>query len=105
MSPSRLSSAPSHAPLPQRLYRPAPTSESFKITTPSYSHSIARLAGIQTELEEKERESKEDDLVDSSDGDTSKLMYHENKKTGYKINRKSEKEKDDTDLKKVETNV
>ena len=43
--------------------------------------------------------------MDSSDGDTSKLMYHENKKTGYKINRKSEKEKDDTDLKKVETNV
>ena len=105
LSPSRLSSAPSHAPLPQRLYRPAPTSESFKITTPSYSHSIARLAGIQTELEEKERESKEDDLVDSSDGDTSKLMYHENKKTGYKINRKSEKEKDDTDLKKVKTKV
>ena len=110
LSPSRLaSSTPSHAPLPlpQRLYRPAPTSESFKLTTPSYSHSIARLAGIQTELEEKERDSKEErmeDLVDSSDSDTAKIMYHDTKKTGYKINRKMEKDilKDDTDLKKVD---
>ena len=107
LSPSRLS-APPHIPLPQRLYRPAPTSESFKLSAPSYSHSIARLAGIQTELEEAERESKEDrleDLVESSEGDSVKMMagYHGDKKTGYKISRKSEKDlcKDDTDLKKV----
>ena len=109
LSPSRLSPPP-HIPLPQRLYRPAPTSESFKLTTPSYSHSIARLAGIQTELEEKERDSKEErmeDLVDSSDSDTAKIMYHDTKKTGYKINRKMEKDilKDDTDLKKVDIKI
>ena len=108
LSPSRLS-APPHIPLPQRLYRPAPTSEAFKLSAPSYSHSIARLAGIQTELEEAERESKEDrldELAESSDGDSVKLMagyQHGDKKTGYKISRKSEKDlcKDDTDLKKV----
>ena len=107
LSPSRLSTPP-HIPLPQRLYRPAPTSEAFKLSTPSYSHSIARLAGIQTELEEAERESKEDrmeELVESSESDSVKLMagYHGDKKTGYKISRKSEKDlcKDDTDMKKV----
>ena len=111
LSPSRLTSTPPHIPLPQRLYRPAPTSETFKhLTTPSYSHSIARLAGIQTELEEAERESKEErleELVESSEVDSgAKIMagYHGEKKAGYKISRKTEKEicKDDTDLKKVE---
>ena len=45
-----------------------------------------------------------EDLVDSSDSDTAKIMYHDTKKTGYKINRKMEKDilKDDTDLKKVD---
>ena len=110
LSPSRLS-APPHIPLPQRLYRPAPTSETFKLSTPSYSHSIARLAGIQTELEEAERESKEErmeELVESSE-EGAKMMagYHGDKKTGYKISRKSEKDicKDDTDLKKVTVDV
>ena len=108
LSPSRLASTGPHIPLPQRLYRPAPTSEAFKLSTPSYSHSIARLAGIQTELEEAERESKEDrmeELVESSESDSVKLMagYHGDKKTGYKISRKADKDlcKDDTDLKKV----
>ena len=111
LSPSRLASTPPHIPLPQRLYRPAPTSETFKLSTPSYSHSIARLAGIQTELEEAERESKEErmeELVESSE-DGAKIMagYHGDKKTGYKISRKSEKDicKDDTDLKKVTVDV
>ena len=106
LSPSRLS-APPHIPLPQRLYRPAPTSETFKLSTPSYSHSIARLAGIQTELEEAERESKEErmeELVESSEDGAG---YHGGKKTGYKISRKSEKDlcKDDTDLKKVTVDI
>ena len=112
LSPSRLSTPP-HIPLPQRLYRPAPTSEAFKLSTPSYSHSIARLAGIQTELEEAERESKEDrqeELVESSESESVKLMagYHQgDKKTGYKISRKTEKDlcKDDTDLKKVKISL
>ena len=112
LSPSRLTSTPPHIPLPQRLYRPAPTSETFKhLTTPSYSHSIARLAGIQTELEEAERESKDErieELVESSE-EGAKIMagYHGDKKTGYKISRKSEKDicKDDTDLKKVTVDV
>ena len=46
-------------PVPQRLYRPAPAStvseamaaSAIKFSSASYSHSIARLAGIQTELE------------------------------------------------------
>ena len=43
--------------------------------------------------------------MESSEGDSVKMMagYHGDKKTGYKISRKSEKDlcKDDTDLKKV----
>ena len=56
---SRLSASvlPPPAPLPQRLYRPACTvseamaASAIKFSSASYSHSIARLAGIQTELE------------------------------------------------------
>ena len=63
---SRLSAAaPPHstiAPLTPRLYRPAPavsvdaavSMAAIKFSAPSYSHSIARLAGIQTELEVEE---------------------------------------------------
>ena len=104
---SRLASTtPPHAPLPQRLYRPAPTSETIKFSTPSYSHSIARLAGIQTEMEvemEKRNNDESQEIVDSSDNEHLKLSFLEEKKTGYKINRKSEKNvsKDEADMKKV----
>ena len=104
---SRLSStAPPHSPMPQRLFRPAPTSESSLKFAPAYSHSIARLAGIQSELEEAEREAEERDMVDSSEVD---VKHHsEDKKSGYKINRRLEKSlgnKEDGDIKKVQLKI
>ena len=106
---SRLSStAPAHSPLPQRLYRPAPTSEALKFSASSYSHSIARLAGIQSELEEEEERKADNeddkDMVESSENEA-KLSFlpHEDKKAAYKINRKLEKAllKEEGDSKKV----
>ena len=93
-------------------YRPTPASESFNVSTPSYPHSITRLLGIQTELEEVERESKEDrmkELVESSEGNSvmMKAGDHGEKKTGYKIGRKSEKDigQNNTDLIKVKVAI
>jgi len=106
LSPNRLPTSTPSAPLPHRLYRPAPTSESIKFSTPSYSHSIARLAGIPTEIcetdsekspfspkrDREDRSEDRDDRVESSESDEGKLgsIDFSDSKKGFRKSRKGE---------------
>ena len=118
LSPTRLPTSTPPAPLPHRLYRPAPNSESIKFSTPSYSHSIARLAGIPTEIcedsekspfspkrDREDRSEDRDDRVESSESDENKVsgIDFSDTKKGFRVSRKGEKGggKVDLDLKKV----
>lgn len=106
LSPARFPTSAPPAPLPHRLYRPAPTSESIKFSTPSYSHSIARLAGIPTEisdnsekspfspkLDREEAPEDRDDRVESSESDDHKIsgLDFSDTKKGFRLSRKGEK--------------
>ena len=55
------------------------------------------------EVEQEKKNEEMQDIVDSSDNEPLKLSFLEEKKTGYKINRKSEKNvsKGEADMKKV----
>ena len=57
---------------------------------------------MEVEMEKRNNDESQD-IVDSSDNEHLKLSFLEEKKTGYKINRKSEKNvsKDEADMKKV----
>ena len=68
---------PSLHPLPHILYRPAPATKSLKFS-PLHSHSIARLAGIQAEKEERAREEEDggsEERVESSESDEPMVSF------------------------------